>query len=78
MRMKYVDWSAPGLELEMVLPHVVALAGPLDLDHARAEVGEQPRAVGAGEHAGEIEDDEIGQGQVGERAGLAHRASIAR
>ena len=62
----------------MVAPHVVALAGPLDLDHARAQVGEQPRAVGAGEHAGEIEDDQIGQGQIDSGPGSAHRASIAR
>ncbi len=66
--------GAARLDLEVVLPHVVALARPLDLDHARAQVGEQARAVGAGEHAGEIEDD-----QIREWAGdVAHRASIAR
>ncbi len=34
---------------------VVALAGVLHLDHARAHVGQHHRAVRAGEHAGEIE-----------------------
>jgi hypothetical protein len=78
-----VDWSARP-ELEVVLAHVVALARPLDLDHPRAQIGEQAGAVGAGEDAGEIEDYQIGQGQigrgkVGERVGsVAHRASIAR
>ena len=35
---------------------VVALAGLLDLDDARAHVGEQHRAVRAGQHAREVEN----------------------
>ena len=46
---------------------VVAAAGPLDLDDRRAEVGEELRAPRPREHAGEVED-----GEVGERAG--HRS----
>ena len=41
--------------LQEPAPHLVAFAGALDLDHARAEVGEQPRAVRAREHTGEVE-----------------------
>ncbi len=56
-----------------VPPHLVALDRPLDLDHARAQVREQARAVGAGQHAGEIEDQ-----QVGQRAGrVAHAAEYS-
>ena len=40
------------LELEMRPAHLVALAGTLDLDHARAEIGEQASAIGAGEGRG--------------------------
>jgi len=35
---------------------VVALARLFDLDHPRAEVGEEHRAVRPGEHAGQVED----------------------
>src|SRR4030095_13327093 len=66
--------GAAGLHLQVVLPHVVAFAGPLDLDHAGSEIGEQAGAIGTGERAGEIEDHE-----VGERTGdVGHRQSIAR
>jgi hypothetical protein len=45
---------------ELVGPaaHFVAAAGLLDLDDARAQVGEQARAVRAGEDARQVEDDE--------------------
>ena len=46
---------------------VVARAGTLDLDDGGAQVGEQLRAPGAGEHAGQVED-----GEVGERAHRSH------
>src|SRR5712692_10203367 len=36
--------------------HVVAAAGPLDLDDVGAEVGEHHRAVGPGDDAREVED----------------------
>jgi len=41
-------------------PHarVVPLARLFDLDHARAQIRELHRAVGAREHAREVEDDE--------------------
>ena len=38
------------------MPGVVAAAGPFDLDHFGAEVGEQLRAPRPGEHAAEVED----------------------
>src|SRR5216683_1300174 len=66
--------GAPRLDLEVVLAHVVAVAGPLDLDDPRAQVREQAGAVGAGQDAGEIEDHEVGEGP----GGVAHRPSIAR
>src|SRR5207248_3991586 len=45
-------------------PCVVALA-PLDLDDIGAEIGEQARAIGTREHAGEVEHGEAGQRSVG-------------
>ena len=36
--------------------HVVAAAGPLDLDHVGAQVAQEGRRVGPRDHAGEIED----------------------
>lgn len=53
--------------------HLVAFAGPLDLDDARAEIGEEARAVRAGEDAGQIEDDEA----VERERVVTHRRSIA-
>jgi hypothetical protein len=52
---------APGLDLVRVAPHLVALDRSLDLDHARPQVGEQARAVGAGQDAGEVDDHEAVQ-----------------
>jgi hypothetical protein len=43
---------------------VVALAGPLDLDHFGAQVGEQLRAPRAGEHAGEVEDADAREDRI--------------
>ena len=51
--------GAPRLELDVAPPGVVPLARALDLDHARAEIGEQPRAVGSGQHAREIEHADL-------------------
>ena len=42
---------------------IVALAHALHLDHARAEVGEQARAVRASEYTGEVEHDQVGERQ---------------
>src|SRR4029077_8418336 len=56
--------GAPRLELGHAAPRVVALAGALDLDDARAEVAQQPRAVGAGQHAREVEHGETGEERV--------------
>jgi hypothetical protein len=63
---------AARVELEVALAHVVAAPRTLDLDHAGAEVGEEARAVGPGEHAREVEDEEIGKrsGRVGHRASI--------
>src|SRR2546428_371389 len=63
-----------GLELQVPLAHVIAAGRPLDLDDARAEVGEEPCAVRSGEHAREVEDDEAGEGS----SLVTHRRSIAR
>ena len=46
-------------------PHLVAAAGLLDLDDARAQVGEETRAVRAGEDACQVEDDEAVEERVG-------------
>jgi hypothetical protein len=40
---------------------IVAFARALDLDHARAEIREQPCAIRAGQHAREIEHGEAGE-----------------
>ena len=40
-------------------PHGVAGAGPLDLDHVGAEVGEVAGARRAGEHGGEVDDPQV-------------------
>src|SRR5207245_8669779 len=56
------------LELDVAAPGVVALAGPLDLEDAGAEVGQQARAVGAGQHAREVEDGET----VEQPGGVSH------
>jgi len=53
--------GAAGFDLGVAAPGVVALARALDLDHARAEIREQARAVGAGQHAREIENGETGE-----------------
>jgi hypothetical protein len=57
--------GASVLELDVAAARVVALARALDLDDARAEVGEEARCPGAGEHPREVEDGEAGQGRVG-------------
>ena len=46
------------LELDVPPARFVPFAGPLDLEHARAEVGQQACAVGPCQHAGEVEDGE--------------------
>ncbi len=64
---------AAGLELVRTPAHLVSLSRPLDLDDASPQVREEAGAVGAGEHAGQVEDDQAREGQV---IG-AHRRSIA-
>ncbi len=63
---------APRLELEVALAHVVAAAGALDLDDARAEVGQETGAVRPGEDTCEVEDHEVreGSGEVGHRRSI--------
>jgi hypothetical protein len=61
------------LELMRRAAHVVAAARLLDLDDARAEIGEEARAVRAGEDAREVENDEARQEWIGR-----HRRSIER
>ena len=56
--------ASPGLELEVVAAHLVALALALDLDDASAEVAQQTRAVGSGQDAGQIQDGDAGQRQI--------------
>jgi hypothetical protein len=82
----YVDADEVGalvgaalVDLMHAAAHLVALARAHHLDDARAEVGEQPRAVRTGEHAREVEDGEAGE-QVrvavhSERIGLALASS---
>jgi hypothetical protein len=53
-----------GLELQIVAPHVVALALALDLDDAGAQIAEQARAVGSGQDAGQIQDGDAGQRKI--------------
>ena len=64
---------AARLELMRAPAHLVALARTLHLDDAGAEVGEEARAIGTGEDAGEIEDDQA----VERQRVVAHRRSIA-
>ena len=66
----------PRLDLVRAAAHLVALARTLHLDDARAEIGEQPRAVRAGEDAGEIEDDQAVERQIsgGHRRSITIRA----
>lgn len=41
--------------------HGIALRGLLHLDHPRPEVGQEPAGQGAGEMAGEVEDEGAGE-----------------
>src|SRR5207249_3064956 len=52
---------AARLELVRVLARLFAGARALDLDHPRAHVGEEPRAVRPREDAGEVENHEAAQ-----------------
>src|SRR5262249_61246620 len=56
--------AASRLELHVVAPHLVALAPALDLDHARAEIAQETRAVGSGQDAGQIQDGDADQRQL--------------
>jgi hypothetical protein len=47
---------------------VVAHAGVLDLQHLGAEVGEQQAAEAAGQEPGQVEDPDVGEGEVAHRA----------
>ena len=51
---------------------VVAAAGLLDLDDPRAHVGEQHRAVGPGQHARQIDDEQ----PVQRWRGIGHRSRV--
>ena len=67
MEAKYADrpfWNGPDVA------GVVAGAGPLHLDDAGAQVGEHERAVGPGQHARQVDDDDPGQRP------LVHRSMI--
>jgi len=81
--------GAIGQQLHAGIAHFVAFARTLDLDDGGAEVGEQPGAVGACQHAGEVEDGEaseqrlvrmrgLGHGRGGLRAGARWRDACAR
>ena len=65
------------LELVRTAAHLVAASGLLDLDDARAEIGEEARAVRAREHAREVEDDEAGRA-MGRRAPAKYSRVPAR
>ena len=56
--------TSAGLELQVVPPHLVALALTFDLDHAGAEVAEQARAIGSGQDTGQIQDGDADQRQL--------------
>jgi len=56
--------GAPLFHLSVPAPGVVAFARALDLDHPSAEIGEQARAVRAGQHAREVEDGDAGKQRV--------------
>ena len=60
------------LAVALVAPRHVAqavAAGPLDLDHVGAEVGEVAGAVRAGEHGRQVEDAQVGERQPASRHG---------
>jgi hypothetical protein len=50
---------------------VVALAGTLDLDHLRAQVGEELRGPGPGQHTCEVEDADTVEDSGHERGVIA-------
>src|SRR5262249_6923658 len=56
---------AVSLELQVVVAHLVAAARTLDLDHARAEVAEQARAVGSRQDPCQVQDGDGDQRQIG-------------
>jgi hypothetical protein len=56
--------SPSRFHLGVAAPRVVAFARALDLDHARAQVGEQSRAIRTGQHTREIENGEAGEQRV--------------
>src|SRR5215475_12002190 len=49
------------LQLDHRIADLVAFVRPFDLDDPRAEVCQQPRAVGPREHSSEIDDDDTGE-----------------
>ena len=49
------------VHLDVAPSRLVPFARSLHLDHARAQVGEQARAVRTGQHAREIENGEAGE-----------------
>jgi hypothetical protein len=57
--------GAAGLELLRRLTDVVAAAGSLDLDHASPQVGQEPRAVGPGQDAREVQHAHAVEGAGG-------------
>src|SRR5207244_2558803 len=62
-----------GLDLEIAPARLVAFPRSFDLDDARAEIGEQPRAVGSREHPREVEN-----GHSVERRGAGHPEMITK
>ena len=54
------------------LARVVAVSGPLDLDHARAELGQHQRAVRPRQHARQIDHRDSGERAVRRVGCLAH------
>ena len=69
-----VGGVVPG-ERRSPVPRVVALARALDLDHVRAQVGEDHGAQRAGQDAGEVDDPHAGErgGGSGRILGVRHR-----
>ena len=71
--------AAAVLELQVVVAHLVAAPRTLHLDHTRAEVAQQARAVRARQDPGQVQDGDADQGQiVGGAQGPGQASSTAR
>ena len=59
------------------LTAAVAAAGPLDLDHVGAQVGQHHRAVRPGQDLGQVKHPDVGEGEVGHRRWVGQPVAAA-